>query len=219
MKKLEKLEQREAENLVVMLLGCKLPLTHEALKAAYRNAVRRLRPDLANNKQNDEEFIHMKDLYSALLDQEPIWAFVDSLPLTKTVEGTPLNDLGLGLGSRKNGTDCKDCNHKGYTEHHPTGYQRCSWCFAGFAYSQPCLRCSGTGNGPKQVPNTCPQCLGRGIKEFSRVVRCGQCDGSGGKQIKEKAVEYHTCYKCLGTGEIEIFNPVIPKGFLIGKER
>jgi hypothetical protein len=37
---MKKLEQRETENLVIMLLGCKLPLTHEALKAAYRNAVR-----------------------------------------------------------------------------------------------------------------------------------------------------------------------------------
>jgi len=211
---LDRLEQRQSEKLAIRFFGRPLPTTHDELKSAYRAAVMRLRPDLANSKANDQEFDEMKKFHTALLEQAPSWAFTDGKPKAQTTDGVSLEELGLGLGPRKNGRDCEECKHKGYIEHEVSGVRRCEWCSFGYAYSQPCLRCNGAGNGPKQKPKSCPTCGGLGTKTFGRAQRCRVCGGLGIKSVGRGTVEYRLCYKCLGTGEIEIFNPVIPKGIL-----
>lgn len=211
---LARLEQWRGEQLAIRFFDCPLPMTHDELKSAYRTAVKRLRPDLANSKANDNEFDEMKKFHTALLEQAPSWAFTDGKPKAQTVDGVSLEELGLGLGPNKNGRDCEDCKHKGYTEREVSRIKTCSWCTFGSARRQPCLRCNGTGNGPKQKPKSCPTCWGTGTKTFERAVRCRVCGGLGIASFGKGAIEYTLCYKCIGTGEIEIFNPVIPKGRL-----
>jgi len=187
-----------------------LPMTHDELKSCFRAACKRLHTDTSGSNTK-EEFIQMKLFYEEL--QSKPWAFTDNSVPCQTTGGDFLSELGLGLGM-KNGRDCAACNHKGYTEEKLSGWQRCTWCDYGWSYSQPCLRCQGTGNGPKQVSKACPSCKGNGIHLFSRVVKCRMCDGSGGKNVPLGTVVYHTCYQCKGAGEIEIYNPVIPKEWL-----
>src|SRR5208337_3628731 len=97
-----------------------------------------------------DKFIAMKDFYDRLCDQNPSWAFSDGgVKELKTTDGRPLSELGLGLGPTQNGRDCDKCHHKGYVEEAIGGWQTCSWCLMGYAYSEPCNRCKGTGKFSK----------------------------------------------------------------------
>lgn len=58
---------------------------------------------------------------------------------------------------------------------------------------------------------TCPVCRGRGYTPKVRV--CWPCLGSGVLR-KKPTVRYAVCSECKGTGEIQIWNPLLPKGRL-----
>ena len=52
------------------------------------------------------------------------------------------------------------------------------------------------------------------------VNRCKRCRGSGTARVKDvRFLKYLKCSKCEGTGEEQIFNPVLPRGYLTGQRR
>lgn len=63
--------------------------------------------------------------------------------------------------------------------------------------------------------------LGKGLGNFKNGVTCVGCNGKGYQMNRRWSLsardrEYASvCYSCKGTGETEIFNPVIPKGLLM----
>lgn len=214
----------EADKLSWRFFGRALPMSHAEMKSAFRAAASKLKgafgelaSDLSMVEAKDR-FIELNQFYKSLQDKP--WAFTDnakgSEPLV-TVAGESLTELGLGLGPSKNGRDCGVCQHRGYNEERPEGWKRCIWCDCGWSYTQPCQRCQGTGNGPKQKPNACPQCKGKAVFHHHRAVKCRECKGVGGTAVKIGTVLYYMCSNCKGTGEIEIFNPVLPKGLLTSR--
>lgn len=213
----ETLTQEQGKQLAALLLGVVLPVTAEELKQAYRIACKKLHTDTSGSEATKDRFIQMKQLYDQLTSLKLDWIFKDAATTElRTSMGTPLSELGLGLGPNKNGRDCEHCQHKGYTEQMIEGYQPCPWCFGGWTRTQPCRRCDGKGrymrNGVDK--GECFGCKGSGTYRSPSLIRCQVCRGTGGKYVPA-GTAYHVCYYCQGTGEIEIFNPVIPKGRLL----
>ena len=183
------------------------PVAFEDVKKKYKQESKRLHPDLHPGTDGIEEafkalsgaYDSLKQLYqlgSRLFDAEPLEDVVEgepkppSMPRT-TIDGTPLSDLGLGLGPTTNGRECARCEQRGYTILREHG-------------RMPCPKCGGrnmfNGRGEFQYPfrNMCTACNGTGKSPTERVTRI----------IAMK------CGDCKGTGEIEIANPALPKGRL-----
>ena len=120
--------------------------------------------------------------------------------------------------------------------------QKCSKCLGYGLFSYPCKRCGGTGkykakNG--KVVGECYGCKGTGrffpkpkreyqkhVKGGRTGIRCGACFGDGYvrndifnlffgikfKTVKERV--YARCPECKGAGEVKMWNPVLPRGYL-----
>src|SRR3990172_9352288 len=119
----------EAQRLGRLFFDLDFPCTQAQFKSAFRKAAKALHTDTSG--QTQEKFVGMKDAYDVILEtakQVPGFFAADegadpgSVPaFLMTVDGTLLAGLGLGLGPTKNGTDCPDCQHKGYTEQYGYG--------------------------------------------------------------------------------------------------
>lgn len=201
-----------------------LPITSDELKSAFRRKAKELHTDTSGDQSTKDKFIAMKDAYDFLVKLEGM-KFVygekaegNTNVRLVTTDGTPLYELGLGLGPMKNGRDCNRCQHKGYTEDRWPG-RNCWVCdFTGRVLAkEPCGPCRGTGKFKEHrsgriVP--CRVCHGRGEKLGYKL--CPQCNGT--HFFGEGTVRYIKCYECKGTGEIELFSPLFPKGRMINKQ-
>lgn len=174
-------------------LNIEFPFDENALKTAFRIKSKETHPDCGGN---DEEFKKVMSSYDLLKGFSQV--FVDGNGLV-TVEGISLMDLGKGL-PEKNAVKCDACEGLGYTT---TINRR-------LISGEPCPACSGMGIiwnylgwGNIKEWKTCQRCQGRGM--FSPV-------------YQEKNL-YHACTRCNGTGEIEIYNPVLKKGVVVTKEK
>jgi len=213
--------------------GLNAPVAFEDVKKKYRKESKRLHPDAGGSEEKFKAlsgaFDGLKQLYqlgSRLFDADPLGDIADGEsrppPMPReTVDGTPLSELGLGLGPTTNGRDCTDCESRGYTITTEHGVAACK-------------KCEGSGRQPREFP--CRACAGSGKftqKRSRRVVDCRVCQGSGkykhpfqeewchscrgtGRGSSEKVVRIYAmkCYSCKGTGETEVWNPVLPKGRL-----
>lgn len=202
-----------------------LPIKVEELKSAFRTAAKKFHTDTSGSAGTKEKFIAMKSAYDFLVKLEGMdfvygERAVDGGRLA-TTDGTPLYELGLGLGAMRNGRDCERCQHKGYTEERNfLGQHSCTKCdWHGRVLDEvPCKPCGGTGRFTQArsghtVP--CRTCHGRGNKLGYRL--CPDCNGK--KYVGEGKVHYVKCYECNGTGEIELFSPLLPKGRIINVVR
>lgn len=228
--KKQKYRPDQATLLVRTFFGVELPVSADELKTAFRTKSLELHPDKGGDA---EKFIEMKDVYDFLVSLPDVFTRSDENPSVKcrcATDGTPLYELGLGLGPTKNGRDCPRCGRKGYTVRHGTSYTVCE-------------ECNELGMVPRKVKVDCKYCKGSGKftqRNSRRVVDCLACGGSGkfekifGRSnfgfgawefcpkclgtktiFSENEKEfYEKCYECGGIGEIRIYNPVIPKGVL-----
>jgi len=112
---------------------------------------------------------------------------------------------------------CRKCGGDGKYKHPKTG-----------KVSGECYLCKGTG---WFYPRKKKQYSARSAFDFLRRARyipgtdkvgqtCNACDGHGTVEVPKKDIRkiYNKCTKCAGVGEIEMRNPVIPRGFLAAKE-
>lgn len=204
-----------------------LPTTVEELKKAYRKASKTFHPD-ANPKGNEEDrkvahedFIKMQAVYDALMDSSFVEDGTNTINILCTTDGTPLCDLGKGLGITQNGRTCDDCSGHGYRPLNEFKNFTCESCDEnGLVPKQySCKDCRGTGNffqpkSEKVVP--CRKCGGTGkFKHPHHKVACPECYGT---KIRSAFVEskksFSVCGHCDGTGEIPVYNPVMLKGSL-----
>jgi len=197
------------------------PFSRDELKTAFRREAKKLHTD-TSGKDTKEDFIKMKEAYDVILSFDDF--FINGASpagVLVTTDGTPLSELGLGLGPMKNGADCPRCTHKGYEEDRiPGSYSshRCTDCIYGFVEVEiPCKPCGGTGKFTQRRSGrivTCRVC--HGTKSVLREQICPKCRGTQWFSVKVggERVIYYRCFKCGGSGEIELFNPVLPKGRL-----
>jgi len=147
-------------------------------------------------------------------------------PMINAVDCEICNGKGYKIFySEKNMVDCEICNGSGI-------------------HYYSCKKCHGTGNymhsATKKVIGKCNLCGGSGkfyprykpfksfpatmphprkIKlpngNFILVNNCKVCNGIGNNlQENKNKPSYEKCWVCEGKGEIQIYNPVIPKGLL-----
>lgn len=106
--------------------GLSAPVAFEDVKKKYRKKSMELHPDRGGSEEKFKKFggafDDLKELYqegSSLFDTAPLGDTEGesknvSMP-RETVDGTPLSELGLGLGPTTNGRDCTECDSRGYT--------------------------------------------------------------------------------------------------------
>lgn len=201
------------------LLGLNNSFTEKELKQAYRHLARKHHPDAGGM---EELFKIIVKAYETL--QDFCLTLNNTVPSQEnTVEEIRLTDLGRGLGPTINGLPCHNCEGLGYTTSYGHKYIICDHCDDnGLIFPEfSCRPCNGTGKfeqiRSKKIVD-CRVCKGSGIFVNYRKwkVICHYC--YGGKTLwtdDEVSPIYHKCSICNGTGEIEMMNPVLPKGALI----
>lgn len=210
------------------LLQLTTPTTANALKTSYRRLSKLEHPDLSKHPQAKERFARVNEAYLLLKDDTTILE-QEIVTVTHTTEGDEIAKLGNGLGPTTNGTTCTVCHGVGYSTIHQLD-KPCPDCRTNFSwgplvhhsriggrYEYRCRKCGGTGefsrNGKKI--GVCYPCKGAGWHvEKSWVNRCQTCHGL--MSIAGRHIECHTCTKCEGAGELPMWNPVLPRGLLMG---
>jgi len=202
-----------------------LPVSSVALKKAYHRRCLELHPDAGGEER---DFKEMQDAYNTLTASAYVAEIFAGEEEYKggervTTCGTPLSELGLGLGPTTNGSDCPVCHHKGYYERSERFGVTCDRC-NGSGREPPvskCRACNGTGKfqqaRSKRIVD-CLRCGGSGRFINKRLlhlwVPCKQCHGSGSVRKNTSKKFYVKCERCGGTGENPIWNPVLPKAAL-----
>lgn len=194
--------------------GVSLPTTSVVLKKAYRSRCLEIHPDVGGDER---EFKDMCKAYDYLTCSEALSYVFEETEIEirselSTISGVPLKDLGLGLGPTTNGKDCPRCDHKGYTENRGYGAKACPSCCV-------CKRCKGSGYSLKTKSGKyniiCLECNGSGTVEPSIFRYCEVCSAT--RRVEDKSefsTSYRVCALCRGSGELPVFNPVLPKGAL-----
>lgn len=192
-------------------LEATLPITLADLKTKFRETSKRLHPDITG-KDTTDEFVKAKSAYDFLCSRIGEASVVENV----TEDGTLLSDLGLGLGPTINGKPCTACDSKGYQQRVADSDQKaCLNCWNGITSLDDCRDCKGTGEfellNKRKVP--CKKCKGTG--QFKTAPhRCKKCGGRGVVANMRK-MYFVKCFTCMGTGELLVLNPVIPKGRLM----
>lgn len=216
--------------------GMSLPLTMEVLKTAFRTRAKELHTDTSGDQRTKDLFIEMRRAYDFLVklqDSNFVFGKAEAGGPTRgameTVDGTPLYELGLGLGHMKNGKDCERCQHKGYTEEEdfPDHFGLWDYCYKCNPRGQirttgVCRPCNGTGKFTQERTKRVVECrvctgTGKNSRHFSYKT-CPDCKGTK-RLTKRNKTRYVKCYECNGTGEIELFNTALPKGRVSGGTR
>lgn len=208
--------EKQLQQLANKYLDITLPTSKAYLKRVYRYKCLKLHPDKGGNEEYFKDF---QNAFETLLYSKSNVVFDGSEIVKETADGTPITELGLGIGYNKNGIECNICKGNGYEISYNVLYKVCNNCLMGYVpKTYPCRACNGTGlfvqaRSKKTVP--CKRCCGTGLWEHPSLTKpCPKCCGTMTIHDESKIVNYIKCYKCKGTGEIEMFNPVLRKGLL-----
>ncbi len=137
----------------------------------------------------------------------------------KTLDGTPIDQLGKGLPGDQDGMPCNVCDSAGYRENKRPVVGTCPECSG--SGTRPhiftCLSCTGSGKFTQRRALRvvdCRDCKGTG--KFPHPTLTSTCRGCNGyKTIRvpdQFLVEYIKCSTCNGAGEVTpAFNPVLPR--------
>ena len=196
-----------------------LPISKSEFKQKYRNACLRFHPDSGGNENDFKDMFNFYNEIIKISKSIRIFLDCDLESENKTQCGTPLIELGLGLGPTINGIQCNNCKGRGYEINYGTSFHVCGVCdLFGFVKKRyPCKSCSGTGKFTQKSGRIvdCYRCNGTGkFIHPTHKIRCPKCMGTKTIYGRSEKKYYVKCYQCNGTGEIEMFNPVLPKGLL-----
>lgn len=208
----------EEDALVVLGLGN--PFTHVQLKSAYRRLAHDHHPDKGGDAAL---FARLKVAYDTL---NPLAGRTKATEVETTVCGKPLRDLGRGYPLTESAKSCGNCDGKGYRSVQlEESSIECRNCTGPFGWAigvvparpQPCRRCNATGKFTvgDRVAGVCYGCQGTGKRMPKRhFMECPTCRGDRFIKLKSKELQHMFCYECKGIGEVKMFNPVLPRGYL-----
>jgi DnaJ-class molecular chaperone len=212
--------------------------TIRELKRKYRSLAMKMHPDTGGDAV---AFNNLQDAYNVLKMHVKDPVNVDDRSGALFVEGRPISEFGHGYPISENARTCERCDGNGFVAFYRSMpvEKRCSGCDGTGAFSYPCRKCDGSGRyirGGKDR-GECNLCKGGGRfypenKKavmsffFERIVYipgttrrahvCRACGGNGVRLFYEKVASYMECPDCHGIGEIKMWNPVIPRGFMSG---
>jgi DnaJ-class molecular chaperone len=203
-------------------LGVALPVSLNALKTAYRRRSHEEHPDVSKHPQAAERFLALTIAYEHLqADPRALEYSAEDARRLLTDDGTPLAELGKGLGPKTNGRPCDDCTGRGYRSYKIDG-MRCPKCRPYYlnifhrAWEYLCRKCNGSGKFKNK--GECFPCRGTGwTRTTSGRNTCVACKGTEIVENPQAPVAHVKCAGCKGTGELMVFNPVLPKGLLAGR--
>jgi len=201
------------------------------LKKQFRKLSLEKHPDTGGSS---ELFIQLEKSYK-ILEFIAIANYTDNEELF--ISGKNIKEYGCGLPNNVNAKTCENCNGLGYKQfdNYEFCYCECEKCQGTGVHFYKCKKCYGTGiyfGIGKTKGCKCKSCKGTG-KFFpkynsklppsifiidgvkTKVNRCELCRGSGEIFGRRKTKYYLSCDMCDGIGEIQIYNPVLPKGLLI----
>jgi DnaJ-class molecular chaperone len=201
------------------------------LKSAFRRQSFLVHPDTGGN---EESFQRLVQAFEVLKGSAKI------VGGKETVEGRPLSELGKGYPLTQSAKTCDLCEGRGYRVFHRKKRQtiKCDKCGGTGLNRYPCRKCDGEGTyvNSQGKKRRCSWCGGSGwfyppasetdaqgstaplipgTKKQGRI--CFDCDGTGkveGWEIDGEEEYYAVCERCNGIGETQMFNPVLPRGFL-----
>lgn len=212
----------EASRLARQFFGLELPISAEELAKAFRAKAKELHPDVSGDNNTAHAFSEMKKAYDALRGMEEAPGVFKGNGHTffkreeMTIYGTPLSELGKGLGRAQNGRTCTLCKGKGYTDGFIHDWKICEHCYGEGRISKkyPCRSCNGTGKFTQKRSGRVVDCLTcGGSGEFVHPYHfgfCPHCDGAGSTPTNGRKI-YHKCSYCNGSGQTPMFNPVLVK--------
>jgi len=202
--------------------------TRVDLLKAYRRLAFEKHPDTGGS---EDEFDELQKRYEEAMN----FANVGNVDIDRTTsDGTKLSTLGKGLPLTISAKTCDVCGGNGYVEYRDirkTRSEHCKPCDGSGLLFYPCKKCDGSG---KYGYGECFLCGGSGrfypkSKRppviFQRLnyipgtkvlgINCRVCGGYGTHDVaSEYTYTYGVCKNCEGKGEVRIYNPVIPRGFL-----
>ncbi len=211
-----------AESVIREIFRLQPPISLDDLKGAFRRRAKELHTDTSGG-DTKEQFITMKEAYDLLMglqDVPGIFSDNGGSRKTITVDGISLHELGLGLGPNINGQNCPTCDHKGYTEERGRSFRVCDQCDASgrVKTTSPCRYCKGTGKFTQRRSGRtvdCRACDGSGrFVHTNHYQYCPRCLGTKTIYTTTEGVFYKRCWECEGSGELPMWNPVLPKGRL-----
>jgi|GEM_PF-2921380 len=223
--------------------------THQELKKAFRSQSFLVHPDMGgsdhefNLLKEAYEFLQSRAVHT-LGENVHEFQTVCGTPLADLGKGLPLtvsarecdicNGLGYkGFSDEMREVKCPDCEGEGVF------FLPCKKCGGTGDYKHPrsgkvvgkCNLCGGNGRFyPRHVGKAFGTMgwfsdpFGVGVTlpngQERRAHKCKRCRGSGTVCVEDvRVLKYLKCLKCEGTGEEQIFNPVLPRGYLTGQRK
>ena len=156
-----------------ILLRITLPTSINALKRQFKKCAFQEHPDRSKHPKAAARFLDVQRAYDLL----KACADIDIVEVAEndqrnTTSGTPLSELGHGVGPGKNGLTCEVCDGRGYQS--TVDLKACPDCrYSGWGSDIVyCYTCRGTGEIPtvKRIYYTCYNCEGIGEKEMFNPV-------------------------------------------------
>lgn len=220
--------------------------TASYLKKIFRKEAFTYHPDYGGKEEDfkvlQQAFEELEPKAQVFVDGQPVGTgelrTMQGISLTDLGKGYPLTT------SAHSCDDCDGNGWRQYESSEVAGYETCTQCEGEGMHCEKCHKCKGTGDyfhlQAKRVTGVCFMCGGTGkfypirparrtffgamfgkYKELPNKKRipvhdCKECNGRGETPIPSGKFFYSKCDKCRGVGEIKIYNPVLPRGYLAG---
>lgn len=178
-------------NQALKILSISHPFTKAKVLKQFRSWVKEIHPDTGRTDggfyfTDMDDLVKAKELLLKLASEDENTGILT----LRTSSGELLSELGNGLPNNKSGMTCTYCIGNGYNKRVMPRWVKCNVC-------------NSRNDFMKYGSYSVFDPLG--------LISCRKCHGLGEVKSAKYDIIYGKCSYCKGTGEIEVFNPLIPK--------